>query len=145
MTLGVTSRSLRGISAVVALLSVGAVGCSEALDSAKTGAKKVVRQRSVFSLATGDCYNPNNGAPKGEEFSVEVVPCKEPHKGQVVGDFKIDGQSAYPGEDKTAQIADERCPAEAQKFTPTPGPCPRASTSTTTPPPRRAGRRAIGP
>lgn len=117
MSLGVTSRSLRGISAVVALISVGAVGCSEALDSAKTGAKKVVRQRSVFSLATGDCYNPNNGAPKSEEFSVEVVPCEEPHKGQVVGDFKIDG-SAYPGEDKTAQIADERCPAEGQKFTP---------------------------
>ncbi|MFE4331170.1 septum formation family protein [Streptomyces sp. NPDC056831] len=118
MSPGVTSRSLRGISAVVALLSVGAVGCSEALDSAKAGAKKVVRQRSVFSLATGDCYNPNNGTAKSEEFSVEVVPCKEPHKGQVVGDFKIDGQSAYPGEDKTAQIADERCPAEAQKFTP---------------------------
>ncbi|MFD4759215.1 septum formation family protein [Streptomyces sp. NPDC058439] len=118
MSLGVTSRSLRGISAVVALISVGAVGCSEALDSAKAGAKKVVRQRSVFSLATGDCYNPNSGAPEGEELSVEVVPCKEPHEGQVVGEFKIDGKTAYPGEDKTAQIADERCPAEAQKFTP---------------------------
>ncbi|MCX4536046.1 septum formation family protein [Streptomyces sp. NBC_00841] len=118
MSLGVTSRSLRGISAVVALISVGAVGCSETLDSAKAGAKKVVRQRSVFSLATGDCYNPNNGAPKSEEFSVEVVPCEEPHEGQVIGEFKIDGQSAYPGADRTAQIADERCPAEAQKFTP---------------------------
>ncbi|MFV5993587.1 septum formation family protein [Streptomyces sp. NPDC056231] len=114
MSLGVTSRSLRGISAAVALISVGAVGCSEALDSAKSGAN----QRSVFSLAAGDCYNPNNGAPKSEEFSVEVVPCQEPHQGQVVGDFKIDGQSAYPGEDKTAQIADGRCPAKAQKFTP---------------------------
>lgn len=118
MSLGVTSRSLRGISAVVALISVGAVGCSESLDSAKAAYKKVVRQRSVFSLATGDCYNPNSGAPEGEEFSVEVVPCKEPHEGQVVGEFKIDGKAAYPGEDKTAQIADERCPAEAQKFTP---------------------------
>ncbi|MFH8474220.1 septum formation family protein [Streptomyces sp. NPDC018000] len=118
MSLDVTFRSLRGISAVVALLSVGAVGCSEALDSAEAGAKKVVRQRSVFSLATGDCYNPNSGKTEGEELSVEVVPCKEPHKGQVVGEFKIDGESAYPGEDKTAQIADERCPVEAQKFTP---------------------------
>ncbi|MFE7326165.1 septum formation family protein [Streptomyces sp. NPDC057565] len=118
MSLGVTSRSLRGISAAIALISVGAVGCSGALDSAKSGAKKAVRQRSVFSLAAGDCYNPNNGAAKSEEFSVEVVPCEEPHQGQVVGDFKIDGQSAYPGEDKTAQIADERCPATAQKFTP---------------------------
>ncbi|WP_327247194.1 septum formation family protein [Streptomyces sp. NBC_01320] len=118
MSLGVTSRSLRGISAVVALISVGAVGCSETLDSAKAGAKKVVRQRSVFSLATGDCYNSNSGAPESEEFSVEVVPCEEPHEGQVIGEFKIDGQSAYPGADRTAQIADERCPAEAQKFTP---------------------------
>ncbi|MFB6778527.1 septum formation family protein [Streptomyces sp. NPDC056352] len=118
MSLGVTSRSLRGISAVVALISVGAVGCSETLDSAKAGAKKVVRQRSVFSLATSDCYNSNSGAPESEEFSVEVVPCEEPHEGQVIGEFKIDGQSAYPGADRTAQIADERCPAEAQKFTP---------------------------
>lgn len=118
MSLGATSRSLRGISAVVTLLAVGAVGCSEALDNAEAGAKKVVRQRSVFSLATGDCYNPDSGTHEGEELAVEIVPCDEAHEGQVVGEFKIDGQSAYPGEDKTAEIADERCPAEALKFSP---------------------------
>ena len=58
-------RSLRGLSVAVALIAAGAVGCSgvsDAVDSAKDGAKKVARQRSVFSLDIGDCYNPNGKA-----------------------------------------------------------------------------------
>ncbi|MEV6307385.1 septum formation family protein [Streptomyces sp. NPDC051840] len=116
MFLGVTSRSARGISAAVALLAIGAVGCSDAIDSAKAGAKKVVRQRSVFSLDTGDCYNPNSGVTDTEEVSVEVVPCGEAHAGQVVGDFKIEGESAYPGNDGASKIAEQRCPVESGKF-----------------------------
>lgn len=118
MSLGATSRSLRGISAAVALLAVGAAGCSDAVDSAKDGAKKIVRQRSVFSLDPGDCYNPNSKATETEEFAIEIVPCEEPHEGQVVGDFKIDDKDAFPGDDAVAVIADERCPVEAQKFAP---------------------------
>ncbi|MFD9498019.1 septum formation family protein [Streptomyces sp. NPDC060035] len=118
MSFGATSRSLRGISAVVALLAVGATGCSDAIDSAKDGAKKVARQRSVFSLSPGDCYNPNSKATETEAFAIEVVPCKEPHEGQVVGEFTIDDEKAFPGDDAVAVIADERCPVEAQKFTP---------------------------
>ncbi|MFC8091630.1 septum formation family protein [Streptomyces sp. NPDC057301] len=113
-------RSLRGISSIVALLAIGAVGCSDvsdAVDSAKDGAKKVARQRSVFSLSVGDCYNPNNKGA-GTEILVEIVPCAEAHTGQVVGDFKIDEGSKYPGDDAIAAIADERCPAEAGKFAP---------------------------
>ncbi|MFE9825505.1 septum formation family protein [Streptomyces sp. NPDC005791] len=116
MFLGVTSRSARGMSVAVALLAIGAVGCADAIDSAKAGAKKVVRQRSVFSLTTGDCYNPNSEATASEEFSVEIVPCEEAHEGQVVGEFSIEGESAYPGDDGASKIADERCPAESQKF-----------------------------
>ncbi|MFF2731691.1 septum formation family protein [Streptomyces sp. NPDC058008] len=116
MFFGVTSRSARGISAAVALLAIGAVGCADAIDSAKAGAKKAVRQRSVFSLAPGDCYNPNSGMTESEEFSVEIVPCEEAHEGQVVGEFDISGESEYPGEDGATKIADERCPAESQKF-----------------------------
>ncbi|MFD9540106.1 septum formation family protein [Streptomyces sp. NPDC060022] len=117
MSFGATSRSLRGISVVVALLAVGAAGCSDAFDSAKDGAKKVARQRSVFSLAPGDCYNPNSKA-ETEEFAIEIVPCEEAHEGQVVGEFTIDDDGAYPGDDEVAVIADERCPVEAQKFAP---------------------------
>lgn len=118
MSLGATSRSLRGISVVVALLAIGAAGCADVVDSAKDGAKKVARQRSVFSLSTGDCYNPNSKAAASEEFAIEVVPCKEPHEGQVVGEFTIDDEKSFPGTDAVAVIADERCPAEAQKFAP---------------------------
>lgn len=113
-------RSLRGISAAVALLAIGAAGCSDisdAVDSAKDGAKKVARQRSVFTLHVGDCYNPNTTG-EGEETFVEVVPCEEAHTGQVVGDFQIDERGAYPGEDKVTAIADERCPVEGGEFAP---------------------------
>src|SRR5688500_11870104 len=113
-------RSLRGISAAVALLAIGAVGCSEvsdAVDSAKDGAKKVARQQSVFSLDTGDCYNPN-GKAEGTAYAVEVVPCDEAHEGQVVGEFAIDKGTEYPGDDGISAIADDRCPVEAQKYAP---------------------------
>ncbi|MDF6017718.1 septum formation family protein [Streptomyces sp. JH34] len=118
MFFGVTSRSARGMSAAVALLAIGAVGCADAIDSAKDGAKKAVRTRSVFSLAPGDCYNPNSGATEGEELSVEIVPCDEAHKGQVVGEFDIEGKSKYPGDAGATEIADRRCPAESLKFIP---------------------------
>ncbi|AVH58082.1 MULTISPECIES: septum formation family protein [Streptomyces] len=110
-------RPPRGISAVVALLAVGAVGCSDLADSAKEGAKKVARQRSVYSLSTGDCYNPN-GKATGEAFAVEIVPCDEAHQGQVVGEFKLDEGKTFPGDDAVSAIVDERCPVEAEKFSP---------------------------
>ncbi|MFH8516100.1 septum formation family protein [Streptomyces gelaticus] len=113
-------RSLRGISAVAALLAIGAVGCSDvsdAVDSAKDSAKKVTRQRSVFSLDIGDCYNPN-GKAEETAYAVEIVPCDEAHKGQVVGEFAIDKGKGYPGDDGVSTIADTRCPAEAQKYAP---------------------------
>ncbi|MFE9772469.1 septum formation family protein [Streptomyces sp. NPDC005931] len=113
-------RSLRGIPAVAALLAIGTVGCSDvsdAVDGAKDGAKKVARQRSVFSLNVGDCYNPN-GKAEGEAYLVEIVPCDEAHEGQVVGEFAIDEGKKYPGDDAVSAIADERCPVEAQKYAP---------------------------
>ncbi|MGC2997622.1 septum formation family protein [Streptomyces sp. G35A] len=120
MTFRAPYRSLRGVSAVVALLAIGAVGCSEvsdAVDGAKDGAQKVARQRSVFSLDVGDCYNPN-GKAEGMAYAVEVVPCEEAHEGQVVGEFAIDEGTKYPGDDKVTAIADKRCPVEAQEHAP---------------------------
>ncbi|MCL8011786.1 septum formation family protein [Streptomyces sp. AS02] len=120
MAIRTPSRPLRGISAVVALLAIGAAGCSEAsdaIDSAKDGAKKVARQRSVFSLDLGDCYNPNNKG-EGEEVLVEIVPCDEAHAGQVVGEFKVDEAAKYPGDEAISAVADERCPVEAAKLAP---------------------------
>ncbi|MFF3390032.1 septum formation family protein [Streptomyces sp. NPDC002669] len=120
MAIPARHRTLRGISAIVALLAIGAVGCSDvsdAVDSAKDGAKKVARQRSVFSLDIGDCYNPN-GKAEGMAYAVEIVPCEEAHQGQVVGEFAIDKDKKYPGEDGVSAIADERCPVEAQKYAP---------------------------
>ncbi|MEU0284708.1 septum formation family protein [Streptomyces sp. NPDC006147] len=113
-------RSPRGLTAVVALVALGAVGCSdvsEAVDGAKDGAKKAARQRSVFSLDVGDCYNPN-GKAEGEAYLVEIVPCAEAHQGQVIGEFEMEQGRKYPGEDAVTTIADTRCPVEAQKYAP---------------------------
>ncbi|MFC9602784.1 septum formation family protein [Streptomyces niveus] len=120
MTVCSPYRSLRGIPVVVALLAIGAVGCSDvsdAVDSAKDGAKTVARQRSVFSLDTGDCYNPT-GKAEGTAYTVEIVPCDEAHEGQVVGEFSIEKGKEYPGDDGVAKVADNRCPVEAQKYAP---------------------------
>ncbi|MFF3734856.1 septum formation family protein [Streptomyces sp. NPDC002476] len=120
MALRAPYRSLHGITAVAALLAIGAVGCSDvsdAVDSAKDSAKKVTRQRSVFSLDIGDCYNPN-GKVEGTAYAVEIVPCDEAHEGQVVGEFAIDKGKEYPGDDGVSAIADNRCPVEAQKYAP---------------------------
>lgn len=120
MAISAPYRSLRGISAVAALLAIGAVGCSDvsdAVDSAKDGAKKVARQRSVFSLDIGDCYNPN-GKAEETAYAVEIVPCDEAHKGQVVGEFAIDKGKAYPGDGEVSKVADHRCPVEAQSYAP---------------------------
>ncbi|MEV6881376.1 septum formation family protein [Streptomyces sp. NPDC051135] len=120
MTARAPYRSLHGISAVAALLALGAVGCSDvndAVDSAKDGAKKVARQRSVFSLDTGDCYNPF-GKAEGTAYTVEIVPCDEAHEGQVVGEFSMDEGKKYPGDDEVSAVADTRCPVEAQKYAP---------------------------
>jgi len=114
-------RSLRGLAAVTALLALAAVGCSEAsevVDDAKDGAKKAARQRSVFSLDVGDCYNPNGGKVEGEAYLAEVVPCDEAHQGEVVGEFALDGGSEYPGDEKVVEIADGRCAVEAQTYAP---------------------------
>ncbi len=77
----------------------------------------MARQRSVFTLHVGDCYNPNTKG-EGEEMLVEIVPCDEAHTGQVVADFQILDKKAYPGEAEVSAIADERCPVEANKYAP---------------------------
>ncbi|MFD9292507.1 septum formation family protein [Streptomyces sp. NPDC060030] len=111
MSLGATSRSLRGISVAVALLTAGVTGCT-------AGGEGDGSQLSVFSLAAGDCYTPTGRTT--ESFDVEAVPCEEPHQGQVVSEFKIDDGDSFPGSDSIAVIADERCPVEAEKFAPDP-------------------------
>lgn len=111
MSFGVTSRSLRGISVVVALLAIGASGCSDEGDANK---------HAVSSLATGDCYNLDSTSSSSEEPAVHSVSCEEPHVGQVVDEFKIDDEKSFPGDDAVAVIADGRCPAAAEKFAPDP-------------------------
>ncbi|QOV36057.1 septum formation family protein [Streptomyces ferrugineus] len=96
------------------------MGCStvsDAVDSTKEGAKKVARQRSVFTLHVGDCYNPNSKG-EGEETLVEIVPCEEAHTGQVAAEFQIFDVKTFPGDEEVSAIADERCPVEVAKFAP---------------------------
>lgn len=55
---------------------------------------------------------------EGQALAIELVPCDEPHRGQVVGEFDIEEKGDFPGEEAVTAIADERCPAEAGEFAP---------------------------
>ncbi|MFD6419987.1 septum formation family protein [Streptomyces sp. NPDC060194] len=111
------ARRAQGLAAVTALLALGAVGCGGMVESAKAGAEKVARQRSVFGLKPGDCFNTNDGRTEGEAFSVEVVPCDEPHQSQVSGEFEVD-ERKFPGDRVIEAMADETCARLEQEFAP---------------------------
>ncbi|MEU6759047.1 septum formation family protein [Streptomyces sp. NPDC046685] len=69
---------------------------------------------TVFDLRKGDCFTPRSGLPKGERdpvanFTVELVPCDRPHKGEVYAITRIDGPEAFPGTEAVAAQARTRC------------------------------------
>ena len=60
---------------------------------------------SVTSLKTGDCLN---GIKEGVVTNVAVVPCAEPHDGEVVGVHALTG-ATFPGTAAVEQAANEEC------------------------------------
>jgi hypothetical protein len=93
---GLVISTLSTVAIVIAVVIVFTVGTS----FLNTG------QIDATDIAVGDCVV---DAPEGSVTSVEVVPCTEPHKGEVVGEFTVSG-SDYPGEDEVANQAEARCP-----------------------------------
>ncbi|MFF3329023.1 DUF4190 domain-containing protein [Streptomyces sp. NPDC002888] len=91
-----------GIALWVLTLATGAL--SAAWDDIKEGAGN----SSSFSLVEGDCFNDPSGSLKGVTYDVDEVPCDKTHDGEVFATFKMTG-SAYPGDDKVTDTADDKC------------------------------------
>ncbi|WOF24683.1 septum formation family protein [Microbacterium betulae] len=61
----------------------------------------------VFEVSVGDCI----GSPaEGEVVDVEVVPCDEPHDGEVYYEFALD-DGEWPGDTAVSTAAEEGCTA----------------------------------
>jgi hypothetical protein len=71
----------------------------------------------VFELQVGDCIVPPDAtADEGVQLDdVRTVDCSEPHDGEVIAVFDIEGD-AYPGDETLFQMAVERCPSAASNY-----------------------------
>jgi hypothetical protein len=77
----------------------------------------------AFEILTGDCIDLEaldgyGDAAEGEEYEVEtvpVVPCAEPHTGEVYAELVMKADK-YPGDEGMSKKFDEWCYAEFEKF-----------------------------
>ncbi|MDG4857002.1 DUF4190 domain-containing protein [Streptomyces sp. T-3] len=78
-----------------------------------TGQVAEASTASLFDLKKGDCFTPGeqvrNDGKSGsiKDISVEIVPCQQPHRGEVIGTFRLTGDS-FPGDDQVAQQAEQK-------------------------------------
>ena len=71
--------------------------------------------KSTFDLEVGDCIVPPPDVSIDESIEVErvgTVDCSEPHDGEVVAVFEMNGFT-YPGDDELFNRAYDQCPQEA--------------------------------
>lgn len=100
--------------AVATLVAATAAGCSTFGDLFAEDAvrdddtNEVVEGGSVdiFSIAPGDCIADN--LEDTEYSTVSVVPCSEPHDGEVYFTYTF-AESEYPGDDVIQSTGDEQC------------------------------------
>ncbi|MFF9866166.1 DUF4190 domain-containing protein [Streptomyces sp. NPDC013953] len=100
--------SLVGTLLLTAGLATGVL--REAYDGFREAADEAGRTRSTFDLRKGQCFNTPGGAAEAETADVEVVPCSEPHDGEITGSFKLTGLGdGWPGDEPIEAAAEERC------------------------------------
>ncbi|MGV4887065.1 DUF4190 domain-containing protein [Streptomyces viridosporus] len=71
------------------------------------GFKEGARGNTVLVLEKGDCFDAPDGL-EGLAYEAYPVPCEEEHDGEVFALVALD-DGAYPGDDRLADTADERC------------------------------------
>ncbi|MEV7169597.1 DUF4190 domain-containing protein [Streptomyces sp. NPDC093224] len=71
----------------------------------------------VKDIRKGDCFNMDDDLTEYQDkdggraaLSVRILPCDQPHKGEAYSVFDLEG-GAYPGTDKVAATAEEKCSA----------------------------------
>lgn len=97
---------------IIAVIVVAAIVFSDEPERAPDGT--VTKRGSVFSddLRVGDCPA---AVPAEATRTVEVVPCSEPHRGEVFASFELTG-SAYPGEAEVDRFAAGGCDQRLATF-----------------------------
>lgn len=97
------------ISCLWAVLMIGAVGVL----AVKGDLDSITSQTNVFSLQPGDCLKEKTGGQGQLSRRFTVVPCTEPHYGEVFGTVPLSAVqekgSAYPGEKVLEEAAAKAC------------------------------------
>ncbi|UUN28537.1 DUF4190 domain-containing protein [Streptomyces sp. FIT100] len=101
---------------------VAVFGLTGALDEPKrdtSGQVTTPGSSNVQDIRKGDCFTTSDDlAEYGDEdgaqaaFSVRIVPCDQPHEGEAYAVFNLE-DGPYPGTEKVASIADEKCAGTA--------------------------------
>jgi hypothetical protein len=104
----VTRRCIRTLALVVA--SIWLVGaCSDGgPERGDDGRLTSAGDLSVFDLVPGDCVVFDDSLEAANE-TLPVVPCGEPHEGEVYALVEIDDLDAYPGERELSNRAELEC------------------------------------
>lgn len=125
------ARLLAAVSAAaVSLTLLSGCGLLEELTSSGDaprdepgGEITAAAEADAFEVLKGDCIDLEamagyGDASAGEEYEVEtvpVVPCDEPHTGEVFAELVMDTDE-YPGDEGIATTFDEWCYGEFEKF-----------------------------
>ena len=101
---------------IVVLLLIGIVAFMG------SGLGDLIGRTALQDLAVGQCFNGGRAAsPTGASvvFGVEVVPCTEPHEGELAATFGYPGAStsvSYPGTDSVGTYAQDECITEFETY-----------------------------
>jgi hypothetical protein len=90
------------------LLFFAGIAIAGALREPDRGADGAVTNRGTATadtMRTGDCLS---SIPDGTIRTVQLVPCGQPHLGEVYATFALP-VAAYPGDDKVASFAEDGC------------------------------------
>ncbi|MFD2793928.1 septum formation family protein [Promicromonospora vindobonensis] len=130
-----TARPARLLAATAAVtISLAMLtGCGAALDEIFSGGEPprdepggeitASAEADAFEILKGDCidlgalagYDDHGEGEKYEVESVPVVPCAEPHTGEVYAELVMEGDK-FPGEKGMAKTFEDWCYAEFEKF-----------------------------
>ncbi|MFD9567586.1 DUF4190 domain-containing protein [Streptomyces sp. NPDC059994] len=113
--MAITGVVLSAISTVLAVVLVVSGAASAFWDGFRDGIDEVKSTRSTMDLRKGDCFDVPGGELEREVVNVTLVPCNEPHDGEVSGSFKLDG-SSFPGDKAITALADRKCWAVEQEY-----------------------------
>jgi hypothetical protein len=90
---------------------------SAPVSSAPLGGSTAGQRTLIDDLTVGECVS-DLGQPTSTR-SVTVVPCTEPHVGELYAIYQLDKQGPYPGRDAVHSLAEQGCNDRAAAYAPT--------------------------